>query len=62
MKTLKDIKKNKAVYCVSDERTNGDGLWVYLKREYWNPDMECRIIHEQTTSEVIRRLGGIIKL
>jgi len=62
MKTLNDIKKHPAVKYVSDERSVDDGIWIYLKGEYWNPEMECRIIHEQTIPEVIQKLKGIKKL
>ena len=62
MKTLNNIKKHKAVESVSDERGIGDGVWIYLNDQYWNPDMECRIIHEQTIPEIIQKLKGIIKL
>ena len=62
MKTLNDIKKHKAVKFVSDERTNGDGIWIYLHGDYWNSEMDCRIIHEQTLNEVIKKFDGIKKL
>jgi hypothetical protein len=41
---------------VSDERNNGDGVWFYLKSEYWNYEMECGIIHEQTLRECLSQL------
>jgi hypothetical protein len=45
---------------VSDERGNGDGIWIYLKPEYANfefdPLAPMRLIHEQTVLEVVEEL------
>lgn len=43
----------------SDERENGDGLWVYLKKEWADFDFDTfhptRQIHEQTEKQLIQR-------
>jgi hypothetical protein len=59
MKTLQDIKKHPAVYFVSDERKNGEGIWIYLRGDYWCDDMECRTIHEHTIPEIIEKFRSV---
>lgn len=49
-----------AVESVSDERSNGDGWWIYLKAPWFNSEMECRIIHEQTLKDCISILKEIV--
>ena len=45
---------------ISDERSNGDGVWVYLKNEWadfnHDPHNPMRTVHEQTIGEVLTRL------
>lgn len=45
----------------TDERNNGDGWWVYVKAPYWNPEAECRIIHEQQLSKCIKILKSVVE-
>jgi hypothetical protein len=63
MKTLSDVKRHKAVKLVSDERKNGDGIFVYLKDGFsdfsFDNSQIINIIHEQTIQEIINRLSGV---
>lgn len=45
-----------AIDSISDERSNGDGWWIYLKEPFFNPQLECRTIHEQKLSDAINIL------
>lgn len=45
-----------AIDYVSDERNNGDGWWVYLIEPFFNTNLECRTIHEQTLAKCIDQL------
>jgi hypothetical protein len=51
---------------ISDERGNGDGIWVYLKKPYadfyFDSYSPTRQIHEQSIKEVISRLKGVRKI
>ena len=42
-KTMNDfeekVRKHPAVESISDERDTGDGIWVYLKAPYYNPEL-----------------------
>lgn len=44
---------------ISDERGNGDGIWVYLKKPFadfnFDPWSPTRQIHEQTVREILER-------
>lgn len=55
-------KYRKMIASISDERSNGDGWWIYLKPEYadlnFDPYWNCRSIHEQTLTQCIDRLKG----
>ncbi len=58
MKTL--LKHyGKCISEISDERGNGDGIWVYLKKEWADFDHDhfhpTRQIHEQTEKQLIQR-------
>ncbi len=53
-------KYRNAINEFSDERSNGDGFWIYLKPPFYNSEMECRIIHEQKLSDCIKILKGIV--
>jgi hypothetical protein len=50
------ILSHPAVEEISDERSCGDGLWVYLKDGYIAPMQECGIIHEETWNQCLREL------
>lgn len=45
---------------ISDERNNGDGFWIYLKEPFFNPQLECCIIHEATITKCIGILKGCV--
>jgi hypothetical protein len=62
MKTIERLpeKYRNAITSVSDERNNGDGWWLYLKPPFWNPEMECRIIHETRLSDCVSILKNIV--
>lgn len=52
---------------ISDERGNGDGIWVYLKKPWadfeFDPQNPTRQIHEQTIMGILRRLRhGVRKI
>jgi hypothetical protein len=51
---------------ISDERGNGDGIWVYLKKPYadfyFDSYSPTRQIHEQSIKEVVSRLKGVRKI
>lgn len=49
-----------AIDSISDERNNGDGWWIYLKEPFFNPQLECRTIHEQKLSDVIKTLKDCV--
>lgn len=55
-----DKKYFDAIVDFSDERNNGDGWWIYLKPPFWNPELECRIIHEQNLASCIKQLKSIV--
>jgi hypothetical protein len=50
---------------ISDERQNGDGIWVTLNENYidkeFDPKYPTRQIHEQTISAIIERLKNIAR-
>ena len=62
MKLLENLqpKYKAAIKDVSDERNNGDGWWIYLNEPFTNPEMECRIIHEQSLTHCIKILKNIV--
>jgi len=59
MKSLKRYEK--LISEISDERDNGDGIWVYLKKDYadfnFDPFNPTRQIHEQTVTQLLTRFG-----
>lgn len=61
-KTLDSLapKYINAIADVSDERDNGDGWWIYLKEPFFNPQLECRTIHEQKLHDCIRILKDCV--
>jgi hypothetical protein len=38
-----------------------DGYWIYCKSGYWNPHLECTVIHEHTVNDCIWQLPLIEK-
>lgn len=57
-KSIKNLapKYKAAINEVSDERNNGDGWWIYLNPPYFNTNLECAIIHEQSLLDCIQQL------
>lgn len=60
MTEFKQLKPYEAIIDeISDERNNGDGIWVYLKSEWadfdFDPQHPTRQIHEQTVKEILNR-------
>lgn len=53
-------KYQNAIAEISDERNNGDGWWIYLNEPFFNPELECRIIHEQLLSDCIEQLKSCV--
>ncbi len=35
--------------------------WIYLKTNWYNPELECSMLHEETKKEVINGLDEVIK-
>lgn len=58
-----EIVRDSRVESWSDERgpgrDPGDGLWVYLKRPWWNHHTSLACIHEYTVAEVIAQLHKV---
>ena len=46
---------------VSDERSNGDGYWVYLKSGYINTSQDVHLVHEDTLRECAEYLRHDVK-
>lgn len=44
------IRSHPAVEDVSDERRQGDGIWLYLKTGWFNANLQCTVVHEPTWS------------
>lgn len=64
MKTLWNHKKYGGMIAeISDERGNGDGVWVYLKKPfadfYHDHQHPTRQLHEQTVKQLLSRLKGV---
>jgi len=63
MKTLNDVINHKGVKSISDERSKGDGIFVYLTKDYRDFDFDpyclTGTIHEQTIKEIIKRFDGV---
>lgn len=62
MTTIERIKADPRVADVSDERSMGDGFWVYLKSGFAVQGDEVHCIHEDTPSDCLRELRhGVIE-
>lgn len=58
---MRDIQNDPRVSSVSDERSMGDGVWVYLKANFVNTHLECHTIHERTVRECCEQLNNCIR-
>ena len=52
MKISQRILNLPHVESISDERKYGEGIFVYFKKGFVNPQMECGTVHEDTWYEV----------
>ena len=59
-RTLKDCLKDPRVVDVSDERQDSHGIWIYLKRPYYNPVTETSHIHEDSVKDCLYILNNEI--
>jgi hypothetical protein len=63
MKTLSQLRKDKRIKCISDERNNEDGIFIYLKPEYrdfdFDPSEPAGLIHEQTIEALNERMEDV---
>lgn len=51
MTTIQKILKDHRVEEISDERSVGDGFWVYLKVGYYGYEEGSHIIHEDAPTQ-----------
>lgn len=62
-RTWIDCINHPAVEGWSDERRSpsdpGDGLWLYLKRPWWNKVQDLSCIHEFTVADCCEQLNDI---
>lgn len=57
-KTEEYCRNHEHVESVSDERSSGDGIWLYLKPGLlWHGEVSC--IHEDTWTECRKALRGV---
>jgi len=56
--TYTHLNLDSRVDWISDERGNGDGIWVYLKEGFINTHLECGTIHEHTVAECCDQLNN----
>jgi len=56
MKTIQKILKDHRVDEISDERSAGDGFWVYLKVGYYGYEEGSHIIHEDSPTKCLEYL------
>lgn len=61
MASKKQILADQRVKEISDERENGDGIWVYLKKGFWNFELETHCIHEQTIGGAYEALKSSVE-
>lgn len=47
------IRNDPRFVCYSIEHSTGDGVWLYCRKGWWNPDLECHFIHEDTVGRVL---------
>lgn len=43
------------------EDQNGDGIWLYLKKGFWNPDTETHSVHEHSWGECVAAMRSVEK-
>jgi hypothetical protein len=52
---MKNISLKKALAYWSDERENGDGVWLYLRKGFINSEAGIHCYHEQTKKECLEQ-------
>lgn len=61
VRTLAQAYADPRVESHSDERfgdpDGGDGIWLYLRRPYFNPASETSCCHEWTVADLLRSLN-----
>lgn len=56
-----EIKAHPHTEDISDERSSGDGYWVYLKKGYqMEPSSMTHSVHEDTPSKALAALKKIV--
>ena len=60
-RTLAELVADPRVTSVSDERDDGDGVWIYLAPDWWNPQDECSVVHRDTMRDAMRSLADVRK-
>jgi SPX domain protein involved in polyphosphate accumulation len=63
---MKSLKKYESIIDeISDERGNGDGIWVYLKHEWadfnFDPYHPTRQIHEWSVRDILSRINSGVR-
>lgn len=55
-RTWTEATRDPRVKDFSDERSSGDGLWLYLHRPWWCHDTDTSSVHEWSVAEVLDSL------
>jgi hypothetical protein len=61
VRSWSDLKQDPRVESTSDERSNDDGFWVYLKPEFINDHMECGVVHEKTFADIRWQMNKTVR-
>ena len=61
VKSWSDLNNDPRVESTSDERSNDDGFWVYLKPEFINDHMECGVVHEKTFAAIRWQMNKTVR-
>ena len=56
-RTLLQAYQDPRVESFSDERSSGDGIWLYLRWPYYNSDLDTVCCHEWTVKDLLRSLN-----
>lgn len=60
-RSIAEVKADPRVADFSDERGNGDGIWIYLVAGYDNGSPETHAVSEDTVAEALEAFRGIRK-
>jgi hypothetical protein len=65
VRTLAEAYADPRVESFSDERGDcpdgGDGIWLYLRRPYFNPSCEVSCVHEWNVKDLLRALNEDVR-